>query len=174
MNEKRKKELCDLAEKEAVKAQLHDDTCARSTLHGLSCAFPFISEKMVSASWALTGGVAASSGSCGALCSGLLAIGAKYMPSVADAEKGGEEAQKEFEYGRDKLFAYRDTFQEEFGALTCPGVQHKIFGRSYNLLDEKELVEFLSMEGHEIKCAAVVAWAARKAAEMILEDEQTE
>ncbi|MDW7739299.1 MAG: C-GCAxxG-C-C family protein [Bacillota bacterium] len=171
MKDSEKKQLVDLAEKKAVEAQLRDDTCARSTLHGLSCVFPFISEKMVSASWALTGGVAASSGSCGALCSGLLAVGAKYMPSVAEAEEGSEEARKKFEYGRDKLFEYRDAFLKEFGALTCPGVQQKIFGRSYNLLDEKELMEFLSMEGHEVECAAVVAKAARMAAELILEDD---
>lgn len=171
MKEDNKNKILELVEKEAVKAQLRDDTCARSTLHGLSCQFPFISETMVAASWAFTGGVAASSGSCGALCSGLLAIGAKYMPGVAETEQGSEEVQKKFEYGRDKLFAYRNAFMREFNALSCPGVQEKIFGRSYNFLDEDELVEFLTMPGHEEKCATVVGKAARMAAEIILEDE---
>jgi len=83
-----KEKILDFIEKKAVEAQLRDDTCARSTLHGLSCHFTFIPETMVSASWAFTGGVAASSGSCGALCSGLMAIAARYLPSVAEAELG--------------------------------------------------------------------------------------
>ena len=172
MDVSKKKVIMAKIESKAVEALLRDDTCARSTLHGLSCHFNFIPEIMVSASWALLGGVAASSGTCGALCSGLLAVGAKYMPTVADAEKGDEEMQKNLEYGRDKLIAYRNKFMKEFGSLSCPGVQKKIFGRSYNFLDEKEHVEFLTMEGHQEKCARVVAGAARMAAEMILEDEE--
>ena len=171
MNEKEKQEALDLIEKKAVEAQLRDDTCARSTLHGLSCYFDFITEDMVAASWAFTGGVASSSGSCGALCSALFAIGAKYMPTVADVENEVEGTQEKFEYARDKLFAFRDAFNKEFGGLTCYEVQKGVFGRGYNLLDEEEVVEFLTLEGHQEECAKVVSRASRMAAEMMLEDE---
>ncbi len=167
-----KEKILEFIENKAVEAQLRDDTCARSTLHGLSCHFTFIPEIMVSASWAFTGGVAASSGSCGALCSGLMAIAAKYLPSVPEAEQGVEDYQERFEYGRDKLFAFRDDFYNEFGSLLCYGVQEKILGKGYNLLDPEESNEFLSMPGHEKECAKVVAKAARMAAEYMLEDEK--
>ncbi len=172
MNEKEKKEILDMIERKAVEAIIRDDTCARSTMHGLSCYFKFIPETMVAASWALTGGVAASSGSCGALCSSLLAIGARYFPTMDEVEAGGEVADKKMEKGLEKLFAYRDAFMKEFGSLSCPGVQKGVFGRSYNFLDEKEQEEFLTMEGHSEKCATVVGKAVRMAAEMILEDEE--
>lgn len=172
MDEKKKKEILDLVESKAVEAMIRDDTCARSTMHGLSCYFKFIPETMVAASWALTGGVAASSGSCGALCSGLLAIGARYLPTMAEVEAGGEAADQKMEKGLEKLFSYRDAFRKEFGSLSCPGVQEGVFGRGYNFLDEKEHEEFLTMEGHTEKCAAVVGKAARMAAAMILEDEE--
>lgn len=171
MKEEQKEKILEMVEKKAVEAQLRDDTCARSTLHGLQSYFSFIPAEMVAASWCFSGGVAASSGSCGALCSGLLAIGAKYLPTMAEVESGSAEAQRKFEYGRDKLFAFRNAFINEFGTTLCPEVQKKVFGRSYNLLDENELNEFLTLPGHEEKCAAVVAKAARLAAEIILEDE---
>ena len=158
-------------EKNAVEAQLLDDSWARSTLHGLQTCFSFIPPEMVAASWCFSGGVASSSGSCGALCSGLLAIGAKYLPTMDEVASGSEEAQSKFEKGKDKLFAFREAFIKEFGTTLCPEVQRKIFGRSFNLLDDKERDEFLSLPGHEEKCAAVVAKAARMAAEIILDEE---
>ncbi len=165
-----KEEILDFVEKKAVEAQLRDDTCARSTLHGLSCYFDCITEKMVAASWAFTGGVAASSGSCGALCSSLFAIGAKYMPTVKEVENNVEGTQERFEFARDKMFAFRDAFAREFGGLTCYKVQEGVLGRGYNLLEEKELVEFLNLEGHREECGKVVGKAARMAAEFMLDD----
>lgn len=169
--EKKKKEILEMVEKKAVEAQLRDDTCSRSTLYGLQSYFSFIPEEMVAASWCFSGGVAASSGSCGALCSGLLAIGARYLPTMKEVESGSEEAQKKFEYGREKLFTFRNAFIKEFGTTMCPEVQKLIFGRSFNLLDEKDLHDFLAMTGHEEKCATVVSKAVRMAAEIMLEDE---
>ncbi len=167
-----KRKILEMVEKNAVEAQLRDDSCARSTLHGLQTCFSFIPPEMVAASWCFSGGVASSSGSCGALCSGLLAIGAKYLPTMGEVENSSEEAQNKFEKGKEKLFAFREAFIKEFGTTLCPEVHKLIFGRSYNLRDEKERDEFLSLSGHEKKCAAVVAKAARMAAEIILEEEE--
>ncbi len=173
MKDKEKREILEKVEKNAVEAQLRDDTCARSTLHGLQTCFPFIPAEMVAASWCFSGGVASSSGSCGALCSSLLAIGAKYLPTMDEVASGSEEARRKFEKGKEKIFAFREAFMKEFGTTLCPEVQRKIFGRSYNLLDDKEREEFLSLPGHKEKCAAVVAKAARMAAEIILDDAES-
>jgi hypothetical protein len=58
------------------------------------------------------------------------------------------------------------------GTIMCPDLQEKIFGRRYNLIDPKEQKEFLTLPGHQNKCAEVVAVATRIAAEMILEGEE--
>jgi hypothetical protein len=73
-----KKEILDMIEKKAVEAQIRDDICSRSTMYGLKSYFNFIPEEMVTASMSLCGGAGISSGSCGAYCSGLLAIGLKF------------------------------------------------------------------------------------------------
>ena len=53
MTEDKKKEIIEGVVKEAVDAQIRFDTCAWSTLYGLSTYFKFIPQEMVAASRAL-------------------------------------------------------------------------------------------------------------------------
>lgn len=171
MTEESKREIIERAERAAKEAQIRLDTCSCSTLYGLSTQFDFISAEMVAATRALSGGVAASSGSCGALCSGLLALGVKHYPSVPEELSGADTVGPKMQAAWDKVFRLRDAFLNEYGSTLCSGVQKAIYGRSYNLLDEKEREEFLTLPGHREKCAQVVAKATRLTAEMLLEDE---
>lgn len=168
MTEPDKKSILDRVEKNAVEAQIRDDVCSRSTMCGLKSCFDFIPEEMVTASLSLCGGAGISSGSCGAYCSGLLAIGLKYNPTMAE-----ESADKSLMMrGIGKTIAFRDTFLKEFGTTLCPEIHKSLFGRSFNFLDEKQNQEFLTLPGHAEKCSTVVAKAARMAAEMLLGDEE--
>lgn len=170
MTEDRKKEIMDKVVQEAVNAQLKVDSCAWSTLYGLSTYFE-VPKEMVAASMALSGGGASSSGTCGALNSGLLVIGAKSYPTVEEQLRGEEKTKEKNAAAFAKAFRLRDAFLAEFGCLLCRDVHKRLFGRSFNLLDEKEREEFLNLPGHKEKCAEVVAFATRKAAEILLEDE---
>lgn len=164
----KKEEILDAVARNAFEAQKRDDLCARSTMYGLKTCFDFIPEEMVTAAMSLAGGAGASSGSCGAYCCGLLAIGLKYNPTMAaESLDKGLRAK-----GRSKFLAYRDAFRKEFGTTLCPEIHHIVFGRSYIFTDEQQHQEFLALPGHAEKCGTVVAKAARLAAEMILEDEQ--
>ena len=160
-----KKEILDLIEQKAAEALIRDDICSRSTMYGLKSYFSFIPEEMVTASMALLGGAGISSGSCGAYCSGLLAIGLKFNPTMA--EEGVDISLRG--RGIEKIIAYRNAFREEFGTTLCPEIHKSLFGRSFNLLDEKQNEEFLNLPGHAEKCSVVVAKAARMAAEMMLD-----
>ncbi|MCR4431159.1 MAG: hypothetical protein NUV45_09105 [Tepidanaerobacteraceae bacterium] len=73
-----------MVENNAVEAQKRDDICARSTMYGLKSYFDFIPEEMVTATLSLAGGTGGGSGSCGAYYSGLLALGLKFNPTMAE------------------------------------------------------------------------------------------
>jgi C_GCAxxG_C_C family probable redox protein len=163
-----KKEILDMIEKKAVEAQIRDDICSRSTMYGLKSYFNFIPEEMVTASMSLCGGAGISSGSCGAYCSGLLAIGLKFNATMAEESADPGLVVR----GIGKAIAFRDAFLKEFGTTLCPEIHKKIFGRSFNFLDEKQNAEFLNLPDHAEKCSTVVAKASRIAAEMILEGDK--
>jgi hypothetical protein len=165
-----KEKILELVEKNAVEAQLRDDACAPSAMYGLSTGFDFITEEAVAAAWPLLGGTGVASGSCGAYCSGLMAIGLKYIPLVAKASSP-EEALEKKELFRSKMLAYRDAFLKEYGTVLCPQIHKILFGRSFILSDDGQREDFLKIPDHAEKCATVVAKAARLAAKIILEDE---
>lgn len=162
-----KKKILDLVEKNAREAQVRDDICARSTMYGLKSYFDFIPEELVTATLSLAGGAGASSGSCGAFCSGLLAVGLKYNPTMADESANPDLKAR----GAQKFKQYREAFRKEFGTTLCPEIHKKLFGRSFNFLSDHEEQQFFSIPDHAEKCAEVVAKAARLAAEFLLEDE---
>ncbi|NMA25753.1 MAG: C_GCAxxG_C_C family protein [Clostridiales bacterium] len=162
-----KQQKIDHAVAAAKHAIIRDDICSRSVLVGLKDIFDDIPDEMITASLSLAGGTGSASGSCGAYCCGLLAVGLKYNAPLEDELKNPGIKQ----VGAAKFCEYRDRFLKEFGTVMCPELQRKIFGRAYNLVDPTEHMEFLSTPGHEAKCAEIVGAATRLAAEMILADE---
>ncbi len=160
-----REEILDIVEKNAFEAQKRDDVCARSAMYGLKSCFDFIPEEMVTATLSLAGGTGAGSGSCGAYCSGLLAIGLKYNATME--EEAADPAVKM--RGIVKFKEYRDRFLKEFGTIKCPEIHKQLFGKAFYLPVED--AEFFSLPSHAEKCAYVAGKAARLAAELLLEDE---
>ena len=154
--------------KVAKEAQINDDICARSVLVGLKTVFDEIPEEMITATMSLAGGTGGASGSCGAYCCGLMAVGLHYNAPL-EAERANPALQQ---IGALKFTEYRERFMKEMGTVLCPDIQEKIFGRKYLLYDPEQHEEFLAMPGHNVKCAQVVGTATRIAAEMILEGEE--
>jgi hypothetical protein len=161
-----KREKIETAVKNAVEAQIRDDLCARSTLYGLATVFEFIPGEMVTAAASLSGGCGSASGSCGAYCCGLLAVGLRHNATM-DEER---EDPSSFERTASHFTEYRDRFKSVYGTVLCPEIHKRLFGRSYILDDQDDVAEFLALPGHQVKCSKVVAAATRIAAEMILED----
>ena len=162
-----REELIQKAEAAGVEAILRDDICARSAMVGLKTAFPEIPEEMVTACLSLAGGTGSASGSCGAYCAGLMAVVLHFNSTIAE-ELADPNHEKR---GMDKFMEYRDRFRAEWGTVLCPKIHAKLFGREYNLADDKDHTDFLSMPGHTEKCATVVASAIRLACEMILPED---
>ena len=162
-----REEIIQKAEAVGVEAILRDDICARSAMAGLKAAFPEIPEEMVTACLSLAGGTGSASGSCGAYCAGLLAVGLHFNSTIAE-ERADPKHEK---HGMDKFMEYRDRFTERWGTILCPKIHAQLFGKEYNLADPVDHEEFLAMPGHTEQCATVVASAMRLACEMILPEE---
>lgn len=154
----------------AKEAQIKDDICARSVLVGLNTVFDKIPEEMITASMSLAGGTGSASGSCGAYCSGLMAIGLYFNAPLLE-ERNNPELKI---VGAAKFNEYRNRFHEEMGTVMCPDIHEKIFGRRFKLYDKSDHEDFLALPGHNVKCAEVVGVAAKIAAEMILDREEGE
>lgn len=166
-----KKEMIEAAASEAYRIQCRDDVCSRSTLAGLASVFDFIPEELISASASLCGGTGSASGSCGAYCVGLLAVGLKYNASIAQ-EQADPDADLFGKTSAAKMTEYRDRFLAKYGTVLCPEIHKQLFGRSFQLTDSTQHAEFAAIENHAELCGSVVETAARLAAEMILEGEE--
>ena len=158
-------EIVDRAVDTAKKTQIRDDLCSRSAIFGLQSVFDFIPDSLVTASASLAGGCGSASGSCGAYCSCLLAVGLKFNSTMEEEARDPEAFVKKTAAAFNE---YRDRFRAAMGTTLCPEIQEKIFGRSYKLYEPDEVQEYLSLPGHAEKCAEVVGTATRLAAEMLL------
>ena len=163
-----REELIQKAVDAAVEAQIRDDICARSAMHGLRQVFDYIPEELETASLSLAGGCGAGSGSCGAYCAGLLAVGMTYNSTMKQEETNPEL----IEVGCGKFIEFRDRFLAKMGTILCPELHKAVFGRSYIFTDPVQHEEFANREDHAVKCAEVVGSAVRVACEMLLDDEE--
>ena len=62
-------------------------------------------------------------------------------------------------------------FTETYGSILCPGVQTRLYGRAFNLQDEKEWQAFMDAGAHSdpTKCMSVVGNAAKWTLEILLD-----
>ena len=106
-------------------------------------------------------GIAHRGETCGAVVGALMALGLAF-----GREKPGDYAAllKTVESAR-RLCA---GFEEEFGGCMCRDVQGHLFGRSFDLADLAEVIEFAGA-GAAKKCRVPTEYAARAAGRLIIE-----
>ena len=144
---------------------------SRSILHGLRKHFTFITDDIVRSAVLLAGGGdRATLGSCGVFSGGLMALSTRFAP---DFDEPTEKDMESFNQKRLELNAFRDWFLEEFGSVVCEEVQkHQFGGRSFNLMDNNELLAFRDFPDR-VKCREVIAKAALKLAEILVQEENS-
>ena len=106
--------------------------------------FEEISEELIRSSTGFGGGIGHSFEICGALCAGVMAVGARY------GRKSKDEDRKPA-YSRSAELV--DAFKERYGTLTCKELV-------------KEFPEFMSPE-RRAYCAKIVAFMAEEAAKRL-------
>jgi len=136
-------------------------SCAQGTLLALQEEFGLGDKQTLRAATAMPG-IALRGETCGAVVGAIMALG---MAMGRDKPDDFASVQRTTKAAR-KLCR---RFEQEFGGCNCRDVQHRIFGRSYNVADPVESMEFIKADAAK-KCRAPAEKAARIAGELILDN----
>jgi len=155
------------------KAQAYDkySECSQSVLLTLQEAFELGDQESFKAATVLSGGVARRGETCGALLGGLMALGLvagrkdiTKTQVYRDTMKPANDIIEEFKQRLQMEFG----FEESLNSTLCRDIQEKVYGRSFDLRDEKGHQAFLDAGGHnEDGCPKVCAVAAMVTAEKL-------
>jgi len=162
----------ELAEKAFTLAEEYEKTCtgcAQTTIAGIFDTLSIENDDVFKAASGLADGLGLSGdGSCGALVGASMAISYLF----------GRERQ-DFKDMMKPMKSYllvkklHDLFVEKYGTCRCCDLQMSLMGRTFNLLDPKELEEAMKF-GMLDHCSKVAGTAARMATEIILETQKEE
>ena len=110
-------------------------SCSQGTLLALQEHFNLGNAEVLKAATAMPG-MALRGDTCGAVVAGIMALGLAF---------GREKADDMAAVTRTTSAARKlcKRFEAEFGGCNCRDVQHGIFGRSFNLTDPRESMEFV-------------------------------
>jgi C_GCAxxG_C_C family probable redox protein len=154
----------DLAYRLAYENESTYGGCSQSVIKALMDVFDLDLKDVLKASQPLAGGLSVyARGSCGALAGGMLVMGYVYGRSVEELPKGPK--AKTYLITRRLL----EEFEAEFGSVSCPDIQRKLMGRSFDLLKEEDWNEFLEKGGHRDKCPHVCGTVAKLTARILVE-----
>ena len=160
MTGKSRDEILDRVGKKAGDYEELFASCAQGTLLALQEEFGFGDSQTLKAATAMPG-IALRGETCGAVMGAIMALGIAL----------GREKPDDFVALQKATGAARKLcreFEKEFGSCNCRDVQHRIFGRSYNLADPADQDAFIKADASG-KCRAPAEKAARIAAEIIID-----
>ena len=168
-----KEALLDKAYELGVNFERYSGSCSQCTVAALHEILRFEPVIVKVASSSCGGHAGFSTGTCGAVVGGTIVLD-YYLGREAEllsAEQeisGGHDA---LESGMAASKAFCGKFAEAYGSILCPGVQKKIYGRSFNLQEPSEWDAFMEAGAHTdpTKCMSVVGNAARWAIEILIE-----
>ncbi len=134
--------------------------CARTSFAVLNDQFKLKGKKLIKGLKPFPG-IANRGETCGAVSGSILALGLYFESPKKTNPSLPTETMK-------NAGKFCSAFEKEFGSTMCRGVQEHQYGRSYDLSNEKERVEFLQVAAGG-KCREVVKKAVRFAGDIILD-----
>jgi C_GCAxxG_C_C family probable redox protein len=169
MSEKSPEAIVERASQLAAEYERTCTGCAQSAVAGLLDAFEIDSEDVFRAASGLADGIGLTGdGSCGSL------TGCAMVISLIFGR--GREDHRDVMKPMQSYLLCKELHQEvirEYGSCRCHDIQQKTMGRTYDLLDPKQLEEAMK-EGMLEHCAQVVGRTTRRAAELILRERPLE
>lgn len=170
INNLSKEQAMELAFKIGFEGESLRTNCAQETFHAITSVLGYKNPLMFKSLSALEGGSAVTTfGNCGSF-SGALAVFGFFFGRTYEQWEKGEPYIKSSILGQ-KLFK---KFKEQYGSVICRDIHKKIFGRTFDLMDEEnlginkeELKEFEKMGAHSTKCPTVVGLASAWAVEIL-------
>lgn len=169
MTERSPEEIAERAARLAAEYEKTCTNCAQSAVAGLLDAFEVEGDEVFKAASGLADGIGLSGdGSCGSLTGSAMVIGLIFGRERKDHRDVLKPMQSYL-----LCKELHDELVREYGSCRCHDIQQKIMGRTFNLLDPKDLEE-AAKEGVLEHCAGVVGRTVRKAAELILRERPLE
>ena len=166
MTERNREAIAERAGELATEYEKTCTGCAQSVVAGLLDALEIESPDVFKAASGLADGIGLTGdGSCGALTGGAMVIGLVLGRERKDHRDMMKPMQSYL-----LCKELHDEFVREYGSCRCHDIQRKIMGRTFDLLDPRQLEEAMK-EGMLEHCAGVCGRAARRAAELILREE---
>ena len=173
INSLTKAEAIELAFKIGFEGEANRFDCAQEVFHAISSVLGIKNPLIFKCLSALeAGGAITTCGSCGAFSGALVAFGYFFGRSY-DLWEEGRMVIKSSILGQ-KLYK---KFEEQYGSVICRNIHKKIFGRTFELMDSKnlginkeELEAFNKMGAHENMCPTVVGLSAAWAVEILWDE----
>jgi C_GCAxxG_C_C family probable redox protein len=164
MEEKRKEEIIEEIEKLAYKYEQDFGGCSQAVVGAFKKALQRISDDVFKASTGLAGGVGLTGNTCGALLGGVLVLS-----TFLGREYNNFADPKGIRFETFKLAKKLvERYEAEYGSPKCENVMTKVMGRYYDIWTERDA--FLAAGGHDDKCPAVCANAAKWVAEILFNE----
>ena len=166
---KSKEELASQAYSLGEKYEKECTGCAQTTIAAVFDALSIENNDVFKAASGLADGLGLTGdGACGALVGGSMVIGylfGRERNDFSDMLK----PMKSYLMVKD----LHDRFVEKYGTCRCYDLQESLMGRTFNLLDQKELQEAMQFGMFE-HCSKVVGSAARMTTNIILDEQEGE
>ena len=147
--------------------------CSQSVLLSIQEEFGMKNLTVFKSATVFGGGVARSGETCGALIGALMALG---LVIGREQMEETEAYRKSMGPARELQRKFKEELKNQLGlkedlkTTLCKEIQEKIYGRSFDMNDEKDYQAFLDAGGHgDLGCPRVCAIAAQVAAEKIFE-----
>lgn len=151
-------------EKLAYKYEQDFGGCSQAVVGAFKEALGVVSDGVFKASTGMAGGVGLMGHTCGALLGGVLILSTYLGREFKDFPDPEGQRFESFRLAK-KLV---ERFEAEYGSQKCTDIQTKIMGRPYDIWTERD--EFLAAGGHDDKCPAVCANAAKWVVEILVEE----
>jgi C_GCAxxG_C_C family probable redox protein len=168
-----REQLLEKAYELGVSFEKYSGGCSQCTVAALREILGFEDIIVKVASSSCGGQAGLSAGTCGSVIGGTIVLD-YYLGRPADrisATRKIREGEEPFLYAMGKTRLLCQKFIREYGSIVCPGIQEKIYGRSFNLQNPADWQAFLDAGAHSdpTKCMRVVGNAARWTLEILLE-----
>lgn len=147
--------------------------CSQSVLGAIQEEFNIGNQESFRAATVLSGGVARHGETCGAIIGALLGLCLVAGRDRLEDLEAYQSSMKIADEVRDKFMKELKNqfgFEREPENTLCRHIQEKIYGRSFNLIDDEDRQAFLDAGGHgETGCPKVCGIAAEVVAKKIME-----
>ncbi len=141
--------------------------CSQCVLAALQDALNVRNDDIFKAATGLSGGCGSTTdGNCGSYTGAIMLLSwlwGRDRDHFADTQGARVRTQE-------MVRKFHDYFIQTYGSVICRDIQTKLIGRFYYLADPEEAEKFHNAGAHDVHCPEVVGGAARRMAEIVLEE----